>query len=202
MRRETLLFMLALLCSPLMVRAQVTYDYDHKADFSQYKTVQFLGWQQNTGVLINDLDKRRIRDSFQSELIRKGFLLVDSAADLGLTFFVVFDKKTSRSSYSNYVGGAGGAAWGWGNGAGTTTFNEYDYLVGTFVIDFYDMQSQKLVWQGVSSKAIEDDPKNRDKTMLKDVKEALENFPPKSAMTSETKKKKDKKEKKKNKEKN
>lgn len=163
----------------------VTYDYDHKVDFSNYKTVQFLGWQKNTGDLVNDLDKRRIKDSFQSEIIRKGFLLVDSAADLGLTFYIVFDQKTSGTSYTNYVGAGGGAAWGWGAGVGSTTYDEYDYLVGTFVIDFYDLKTNKLVWQGVASKALEENPQTRDKTMLRDVKEALKNFPP-----PETKKKK------------
>ena len=39
--------------------AQVTYDYDKEANFTQYKTYSFGGWQEDSDKLINDLDKKR-----------------------------------------------------------------------------------------------------------------------------------------------
>lgn len=164
--------------------AQVKSDYDKEADFSKYKTIQFIGWQENSDQLINDLDKERIYDAFINEFTEKGFELVEADGDLALTFFVVIDQKTSTTAYTNYYGGAGyggyyRGGWGWGGGQSSTTYSENDYLQGTFVIDFYDSDTEKLVWQGVHSKAVTENPQKREKTIPKSVKKVLKNFPPK-----------------------
>jgi hypothetical protein len=47
---------------------KVTVDVDESVDFSNFKSYQFLGWQDDSDKIINDLDKKRLRDSFESEL--------------------------------------------------------------------------------------------------------------------------------------
>ena len=52
--------------------AQVTYDYDKEAEFTQYKTYSFGGWQEDSDKLINDLDKKRILRSIDEAMLAKG----------------------------------------------------------------------------------------------------------------------------------
>lgn len=174
------------------IDAQVTYDYDKDADFTQYKTYSFGGWQEHSDKLINDLDKKRIGDSFRSELTLRDMDYVLGDSDLIITVFFVIDEKTSTTAYTNYMGngmgygmGYGGGryggyyrpAWGWGGGSSTTTYSEDDYKVGTFIVDFYDAKTKKLVFQGVSQKTVNEKASKRAKTIPKGVKKIMKNFP-------------------------
>jgi len=163
--------------------AQIRSDYDKDVDFSQYKTIQFLGWQDGSDKLIDDINKKRIYEAFKKEFTDKGFELVESGGDLGLTFYVVIDQKTSTSAYTDYYGGMGYGSyrrggWGWGNGYSSTTYTESDYLEGTFIVDFYDANSEKQVWQGVSTSTISENAKKRAKNIPKRVAKLLKKFPP------------------------
>ena len=160
-------------------------DYDKDTDFSKYKTIQFYGWQENSDQLVSDLDKERIYEAFINEFTNKGFTLVEEGGDLALTFYIVLDQKTSVSAYTDYYGGAGyggyyRGGWGWGGGASTTHYSENDYIEGTFVVDFYDASTEKLVWQGVSTGTVTDNPKKRAKKIPKNVAKLLKDFPPMS----------------------
>lgn len=165
--------------------AQVTYDYDKEADFTQYKTYSFGGWQEGSDKLINDLDKKRILQSFKSEFTQRGMDYVLGDADVVVTLYLVIDEKTSTTAYTDYAGagmgmGYGGfyrPAWGWGGGFATTTYSENDYKVGTFVVDVYDAKTKKLVWQGVSQKTINENASKRDKTIPKGVSKLMKNYP-------------------------
>ena len=167
----------------LSSNAQIRSDYDKDVDFSQYKTIQFLGWQDGSDQLVDDNNKKRIYEAFKKEFSAKGFELVESDGDLGLTFYIVIDQKTSTSAYTDYYGGMGYGSyrrggWGWGNGSSTTTYTERDYLEGTFIVDFYDANTEKQVWQGVSTNTISENPKKRAKNIPKRVTKLMKKLPP------------------------
>ena len=164
--------------------AQVRVDYDKETDFSKYKTIQFIGWQEDSDQMLNDLEKKRIYDAFINEFTKKEYELVEEDGDLLLTFFIVIDQKTSRTAHTNYMGGYGYGDyyygdWGWGGGMSTTNYTESDYYVGTFVVDFFDRQEKKLVWEGVKSGTISENPKAEERRIPKDVAKLLKKFPPK-----------------------
>jgi len=194
MKRQ--LFLLTVLVLSILffntVSAQVTYDYDKEANFNQFKTYSFGGWQDDSGKLINDLDKKRIYDSFKSEFTMRNMDYVLGDADIIVTFYLVVDEKTSTTAYTNYMGtgmgygyGYGGGyyggffrpTWGWGGGFSTTSYTEDDYRVGTFVVDIYDAKTKKLVWQGVSQKTIHEDASKRARTIPKGAKKIMKNYP-------------------------
>jgi hypothetical protein len=62
-------------------------------------------------------------------------------------------------------------------GASSTTYNEYDYYVGTLVCDVFDTESKKLVWQGVVSGEIDDNPKTRERNIPRVVQEIMKKYP-------------------------
>lgn len=166
--------------------AQVTFDFDKDADFTTFKTYSFGGWQENSDHLINDIDKKRILDSFKSEFTQRNMDFVLGDADVVVTLFFVIDQKTSQTAYTDYHGGMGMGygygmgyrpAWGWGTGYSTTTYSENDYNVGTFVVDIYDAKTKKLVWQGVSKKTINEKADKRAKTIPKGVSKLMKKYP-------------------------
>jgi hypothetical protein len=179
-------FVITLLTS-VQFYAQVRSDYDKTVDFTKFKTMTFLGWQDDSDQLINDLDKNRILESFGKEFRMRNLTLVDQGGELAVTLYLVIDQKTSRTAYTNYNGGMGyGGRWGYGYGVGyggmgmgssTTTISESDYEVGTFVVSVYDGASKNLIWQGISTSTINENPKRREKTIPKGVKKLMKKYP-------------------------
>jgi hypothetical protein len=177
----------AVMCHTLLF-AQVKSDFDKEADFTKYKTYKFLGWEENSDQILNDFDKKRLLESFQKELTARGMTKDESNPDVGITLFIVVQQKTSTTAYTNYNGGMGygyGRWGGWGAGYGmgssTTTYSQDDYLEGTIVIDFYDESTKKLVWQGILTKEVVENPKKREKTIPKAVNKLMYQYPVKPA---------------------
>lgn len=179
-------FIIAVL-STFQFYAQIRSDYDNTVDFTKYRTITFLGWQDNSDQLINDLDKQRLLESLGKEFQMRNLKFVDQGGELAVSLFLVIDQKTSRTAYTNYTGGMGyGGRWGYGYGMGyggmgmgssTTTVQEYDYRVGTLVVSVYDSASKKLIWEGISSGTINEKPQKRAKTIPRGAKKLMKKYP-------------------------
>jgi hypothetical protein len=162
---------------------KVVTDIDKSVDFTQYETYSFLGWQENSDRLLNDLDRNRLHDAFGNELEARGMSYVESGGDMDITLFVVVDRKTTVTAYNNYYGGGYGYGGygryhgGWGYGSGTTTYSERDYLEGTLVLDAFDGKTKNQIWQGVATSAINENPAKREQSIPKKVKELMYKFP-------------------------
>ncbi|MHA7099066.1 DUF4136 domain-containing protein [Roseivirga pacifica] len=160
--------------------AQVKSDYSKEADFSKIKTYSFAGWQKESGDVINEIDQKRIQNAIAAELEKRGLEYKEDNADAVVTLFAVVDTKTSRSSYTNFNGGYGyRGRWGWGAMplTATTQYTEYDYRVGTLVIDMYDNDEKELIWQGVISSTVKENPKNREKRIQRRVAKLFKQIP-------------------------
>ena len=163
--------------------AQVTSDYDKNVDFSKIKTYSFAGWQKDSDKQLTDFDKKRILEAFKSEFDNRGMTLTNSGADATVALYVVLDKKTSTTAYTDYMGGLGyGPRWGWGMGVGmggtaTTTYHQDDYTQGTLVIDMYDSDTKKLIWQGVLTTVVKEKPQKREKSIPKKISKLMSKYP-------------------------
>ncbi len=183
--REKIIYtaIFALMVNSLLF-AQVKSDYDKETDFTKYKTYKFLGWVENSDQILSEFDKKRLLESFQKELTARGMTKDESKPDIGITLYVVVQEKTSTTAYTNYNGGMGyryGRWGGWGGGYGmgssTTTYSKDDYREGTVVIDFYDESTKELVWQGILTKEVVENPKKREKTIPKAVNKLMYKYP-------------------------
>ncbi len=183
MKLSYFLSLLAISFLGLQSNAQkITTDFDKNADFAKYKSITFLGWQQDSDKLINDLDKTRMRDAFVNEFKARAMVKGGEDADLAITLYLVLEQKTSTTAYTNYYGGSGygrygRGGWGWGNGYANTTYSENDYIKGTLVMDVYDNATNQLIWQGVASGTVKENPKKRDKSIPKTVNKLMKQFP-------------------------
>jgi hypothetical protein len=159
---------------------QVTADWDKTVDFSGYKTYSYYGWQKDSDKILNDFDKRRIEEAFANEFDKRGIQYVESGGDLVVSLFIVVDQKTGVNSYTNHYGARGYgyySPWGWGAGYSTTTYQEYDYLVGTLVCDVFDATSKGLIWQGVGSGTVDDNPSKRERNIPRTVAQIMSYYP-------------------------
>lgn len=163
---------------------KVNIDTDKDADFSQYTSASFLGWQDNINEIMNDFDKKRLREAFEAELEKRNIERVDKDGDMAITLYIVKDQKTSVTAYSNYYGGGGygrgryrRGGYGWGGGSSHTTYSETDYVQGTLVMDVFDNKSGDMIWQAVATGTVNEKPEKREKSIPKTVASVMKKFP-------------------------
>ena len=167
-------------CSPTV---KVTTDYDHSANFSEYKTFTFYDLKAQEGQ-INQLNVDRITKAIRAELINKGFTETTANPDLKVNAITILKNKTSVSANTDFYGYGGMyRPYGyWGGGAmmgnANTTFNSYDYVDGSLIIDIVSSKTGKLIWQGVGNAQIDSKPDNPEEFVGTSIKKILEGFPP------------------------
>ena len=179
-----LIYLLPMLIMGACSSVKVTTDYDKSVDFSKYKTFEYYGWAEESDKILNRFDKERIESAFGDEFAKRNLKLVQEGGDMVVSLFVVVDQKTSTTAYTNHynMGGYGYGGWGWGYGgmgmgSSTTHYSENDYLVGTLVVDVFDKESKKLVWQGVGQKTVDENPNTREKNAMKVAEAIMKPFP-------------------------
>jgi len=167
---------------------KVTTDYDKTVDFTQLKTFEYYGWAAESDKIINQLEKDRIEAAFGAEFKKRGLEYVESGGDMIVVLFVMTENKTQYNAtttgmgYGGYGGYYGyGPGWGWGPGMGmsmsSTTVSEYNYTVGTLVIDIYHAEGEKLIWESIGTKTVDDNPQTREKNLPKHIAAIMAPYP-------------------------
>jgi hypothetical protein len=148
----------------------VNQDYDPAYDFSKLKTYGFIPITSEAG--IDQLNADRLGEAIKTNLTAKGFTLAETA-DFGIALFFTKNTKTDITT----TGGYGYGYRGFG-GMGYTDIHQYDE--GTLVIDFIDMAENKLVWRGIGSGVMSENPSVEEKTenVNNAVNQILAQFPP------------------------
>jgi len=170
---------------------KVTSDFDKEADFTKYKTYEYYGWTEESDKILNRFQKERIEKAFATEFAKRGLKYAEGNGDMVVSLYIVVDKKTSTTAYTNHYGtggyGYGGGGWyggygggygmGMGMGSSTTTYSENDYLEGTLVVDVFDKAAKKMIWQSVGQKTIEENPKKAESNTPKVAAAIMKPFP-------------------------
>ncbi|QLC66718.1 DUF4136 domain-containing protein [Flavobacterium sp. LPB0248] len=166
-------------CSPTV---KVTTDYDHAANFSEYKTFAVYDLKAQQGQ-VNQLNVDRVAKAIRNEMLAKGFT-ESSNPDLKVNAVSILKNKTSVSANTDFYGYGGMyrpyGYWGGGAmmGGANTTFNTYDYVDGSLVIDIVSTKTDKLVWQGIGNAEIDSRPDNPEQFINDAIKKILTGFPP------------------------
>ena len=153
-----LLLAVALLATPALAQ-KVTIDYAHDYDFDSIKTFQYVQTQDTD--VGNPLMNDRIRNAIIKELQEGGLQLVDSGADIAVTYHFTSEDNTvyntSNFGYGGYWGGWGG----WGGGLGSSTTTATTYTEGTMILDAYDMAEKKMIWRATGTVTVKEKPENQ-----------------------------------------
>ena len=166
-------------CSPSL---SVNSDYDRSYDFTNISTYSYMGWADHSDRILNRFDKERIESAFAKQFSARNLKYVESGGDVTVSLFIVVDEKTSVTAYTDHYGMGGygyGYGWGYGMGTSTTRYQEYDYLVGTLVVDIFDTENKELVWQAVGSRTVDDNPNSEIKQQKVDyaAERIMSSFP-------------------------
>jgi Domain of unknown function (DUF4136) len=167
----TLLFLFAL---GTAFAQQVKTDFDHQANFSQYKS---YSWQQVKST--DPLWDARIKNAVDAQLHAKGWTRVDSGGDVAIV--AIATTQTQRTLQTFYDGFGGGWRWRGFGGMGEATTTEQDYKEGTLVVDMYDAKTQQLIWRGSAEDTLSNKADKNEKNLDKGVAKMFKKFPPESA---------------------
>ncbi len=169
-------------CSSLTVLS----DLDKTVDFTQYKTLEYYGWTDNSDQLLNRFDKERLEEAFGNEFRSRNLEIVEKGeGELVVSLYIVTQQKTQTTATTSSMGGYGGyggyygygPGYGWGGGHSTTTFNEYDYTEGTLIVSVFDAKKEQLIWESVGKGTINENPQKREASIGKTVAYIMKPYP-------------------------
>jgi hypothetical protein len=152
----------------------VKTDYDHSANFGQYKTYSWEKVQTKDPLLID-----RIKSAVNSTLAAKGWREVPSGGDAEV--FAMETTQDRQTLDTFYDGFGGGRRWRGFGGFGDATTTVETYKVGTLVIDLFDARTEKLIWRSSSSDTLSDNADKNTKNLDKGVSKMFQHFPPASS---------------------
>src|SRR6266851_4088576 len=167
----TVLFLVAL---GTALAQQVKTDFDHHANFSQYKT---YSWQEIKPA--NSLWDARIKDAVDAKLAAKGWSQVASGGDIAVV--AIATSHTEKTLRTFYDGMGGGWRWRGFGGMGEATTTEEDYKEGTLVVDLYDAKTKQLIWRGSAEDTLSNKAEKNEKNLDKGVAKMFKKFPPDQA---------------------
>ena len=176
--RLLMVFTIGVMFSCSSVR--VVTDKDKTVDFTNYKTFTFLGWQNGSDALLNDFDKRRMRDAFAAEFDARNLKHVETGGDMQIALYIVLDQRSSITAYTDYYGTMGyNYRWngGWGMGHSRTSYTENEYVQGTLVMDVFDGGNKDQIWQAVATATVSENPSRRERTIPNRVRSIMREFP-------------------------
>jgi hypothetical protein len=150
---------------------QVKTDYDHSANFAQYKTYCWEKVQTKDPLLVD-----RIKSAVNSALAAKGWTEVPSGGEVEV--FAIETTQNQQTLDTFYSGFGGGRRWGFGGGLGNATTTVETYKVGTLVVDLFDAKTEKLIWRSSSSDTLSDKADKNTKNLNKGVNKMFQHFPP------------------------
>jgi uncharacterized protein DUF4136 len=164
---------IALLIATASFAEQVKTDYDHSADFSQYKTYSWEKVQTQDPLWVD-----RIKDAVNAALVAKGWTQVQSGGQVAI---VAMEMTKNQQTVNTFYDGFGGG-WGWrrfgGGGFGEATTTTDNYKVGTLVVDLFDANRKSLIWRGSASDTLSDKSEKNIKNLDKGVQKMFGHFPP------------------------
>jgi len=170
-------------CSPF----SVVSDFDQSTGFDSYKTYEI----RDNDLEMTDIDKDRVVSAVKNSLNNKGMeesSSPDFVVNLKASHEVIINLRKVSEEKRVLLGGYDPMSlnWGWGGpyGGYWSVRQKYrnspiSYRKGGLVLDFVDVKSQKLIWQGIGSGINIDNRKEKIKQIPNIVNRILKNFPPK-----------------------
>jgi hypothetical protein len=150
---------------------QVKTDYDHDANFNQYKTYSWEKVQTQDTLWVD-----RIKEAVNKDLTAKGWTPVASGGDVAIMAIETTQNQQTLNTF--YDGFGGGWRWRGFGGFGDSTTTVENYKVGTLVVDLFDTKTKKLIWRGSASDTLSNKSDKNIKDLDKGVQKMFDHFPP------------------------
>jgi hypothetical protein len=152
----------------------VQTDFDHQANFGQYRT--YSGQEIKLGAFLWD---SRIENAGNAQLEANGPAQVADGGDIAV---VAIKTSQMQRTLQTFYNGFGGGDWRWRGvgGFGESSTTEQDYKEGTLVIDLFDGKRKQLIWRGSTEGVLSDKAEKNEEYLDRGVAKMFKNFPPES----------------------
>jgi Domain of unknown function (DUF4136) len=170
------LLLLGVGCSSIQTHS----DYDHRIDFSHYRTFSWISEHPmiDAPQSVSPLTEGRVELAIIDVLKDKGIMFVPNANDADMVVaFTVGSRQKLRVDTTDYpVGYRGPFMWGVGY---YQDIDVREYTEGRLSIDIFDTKLHQPVWHGYGTKSITGaDQNNPAPVIQKAVAAILKPFPP------------------------
>lgn len=145
---------------------QVSVNYNHDVDFSQFHT---YAWGSNNANAIKDSILAQVaQQDINAAMQSKGLTMVqeNQNPDLLLTANGGMKEQTSWNAWGMR---------GWGGGMGSITPEQN--VVGTMIVDLFNAKSQELVWRGIAENTLNNKGNKNQEMVHKAVDKMFKQWP-------------------------
>lgn len=146
---------------------KIQSDYDHTADFSQYRTYAFFNPMGIENPNYSSIYGSIFRDAISKEMESRGYRMSDNP-DLLINVSGRLQDKTKVTTTADpymaggYYGYRRGAYGAWGGYPYGTTTHVSNYTEGTINVDIVDRAAKRMVWEGVAVGRVQDNRTNEE----------------------------------------
>jgi hypothetical protein len=145
---------------------QVSVNYNHSQDFTQYHTYALES--KNPNQINNSILAQVAQTDIEGALQAKSLTKVDPTANPDL-IVLVSGGLQQQTSYQ---------AWGMrGIGGGMGGITPEQNVVGTMVVDIYDAKQKTLVWRGIAQDTLSSNGNKNQQTVGKAVQKMFKQYP-------------------------
>ncbi len=158
--------MLLCMASTLALGQQVSVNYNHSQDFSQFHT--YAWGSNNANQIQNSILAQVAQQDINTALQGKGLQMVQESQnpDLIVTSNGGLKQQTSYS------------AWGMrGIGGGMGGITPQQNVEGTLVVDLYDAKGQALLWRGIAQNTLSNNGNKNQQMVNKAVTKMFQKYP-------------------------
>lgn len=145
---------------------QVSVNYNHEVDFSQFHT---YAWGSNNANAIKDSILAQVaQQDINAAMQSKGLTMVqeNQNPDLLLTANGGMREQTSWNAWGMR---------GWGGGMGSITPEQN--VVGTMIVDLFNAKSQELVWRGIAENTLNNKGSKNQEMVRKAIDKMFKQWP-------------------------
>jgi len=145
---------------------QVSVNYNHSQDFSQFHT--YAWGAENKNQVANSILAQVAQTDIESALQAKGLTKVQQSQSPDLILLASGGMK-QETSYS---------AWGMrGIGGGMGGITPEQNVEGTLIVDIYDAKAQKLIWRGIAQGTLSNNGNKNQQQLGKAIQKMFKQYP-------------------------
>ena len=166
MKQHRSLLVVMCLISLAAVAQEVSVNYNHGQDFSQFHT--YAWGSNNANQVQNSILAQVAQQDINSQLQGKGLRMVQENQQPDLIVLASGGMK-QQTSYS---------AWGMrGFGGGMGAITPEQSLEGTLIVDLHDAKNQALVWRGIAQDTLGNNGNKNQQMVNKAIQKMFQKYP-------------------------
>jgi len=154
------------LVSSVAMAQQVSVNYNHNANFSQYHT--YAWGSNNKNQIQNSILAQVAQQDIEGAMQQKGFQKVQESQNPGI-ILTASGGEHEQTSYN---------AWGMrGIGGGMGGISPQENVEATMVVSLYDVKQKELVWRGIAQNTLNNNGNKNQEMVQKAIQKMFKQWP-------------------------